>query len=61
MLRSLVPHIGFVAFVPNVANEIGPRDAVGGFNEVRMCDGAEGFADVGGVSYVAVGGEEDGA
>lgn len=26
-----------------------------------MGDGAEGFADVGGVGYVAVGGEEDGA
>lgn len=45
----------------DVADQIGPRDAVGGFDEVRVCDGAEGFANVGGVGYVAVGGEEDGA
>ena len=47
--------------MPNIADEIGPRDAVGAFDKVRVCDWAEGFADVGGVGYVAMGGEEDGA
>ena len=59
MPRSLVPQIGLVTLVPDVADEIGPRDAVGAFDEVGVCDGAEGFADVGGVGYVAMGGEED--
>ena len=45
--------------MPNIADEIGPRDAVGGFDKVRVCDWAEGFADVGGVGYIAMGGEED--
>ena len=47
--------------MPDVADKKGPGDAVGGFDEPGVGDGAEGFADVGGVGYVAVGGEEDGA
>ena len=53
--------VGFVPLVPDVADQIGPGDAVGGFDEPRVGNGAEGFADVGGVGYIAVGGEEDGA
>lgn len=56
-----VAQVGFVAFVGDIAEEIGPGDAVGGANEVGVCDGAEGLAYVGGVGDVAVGGEEDGA
>lgn len=53
--------IGFIPFVPDVADQIRPGDAVGGFDEPGVSDGAEGLADVGGVGDVAVGGEEDGA
>lgn len=61
MSRSLVAEKGFVALVANVTNEIGPGNAVGGSYEIGMGDGAERLADVGGVGYVAVGGEENGA
>ena len=44
----------------HVPDQIGPGDTVGGFDEPRVGDGAEGFADVGRVGDVAVGGEEDG-
>ena len=44
----------------DIPNEISPRNAVSGFDKVRVGDGAEGLADVGGVGYVAVGREEDG-
>lgn len=56
-----VAQVGFVAFVGDIAEEIGPGDAVGGAHEVGVCDGAEGLAYVGGVGDVAVRGEEDGA
>ena len=58
---ALVARVGFVPFVADVADEIGPGDGVGGADDVGVGDGAEGLADVGGVGYVAVGGEEDGA
>lgn len=57
----LVAEVGFVAFVADVADEVGPGDAVGAFDEPGVGDGAEGFADVGCVGYVSVGAEEDGA
>ena len=47
--------------MPDVADEIRPADAVGGFDEPGVSDGPEGLADVGGVGDVAVGAEEDGA
>lgn len=56
-----VAQVGLVAFVGDVADEVGPGDGVGGADEVGMRDGPEGLAYVGGVGYVAVGGEEDGA
>lgn len=57
----LVAQVGFVAFVADVTEEVGPGDAVGAADQPWVGDGAEGFADVGGVGYVAVGAEEDGA
>lgn len=57
----LVAHIGLVPFVRNIAGQVEPGDSVGALDEVGMGDGAEGLADVGGVGYVAVGGEHDGA
>lgn len=45
----------------DVADQIGPGDAVGAFDEPGMGDGPEGFADVGRVGDIAVGAEEDGA
>ena len=47
--------------MPDIADEISPGDTICGFYEPGVGDGPEGFADVGGVGYVAVGGEEDGA
>ena len=47
--------------MPDVSNEICPGDAVRGLDEPGVGDRAEGLADVGGVGYVAVGAEEDGA
>lgn len=49
MQRPLVGAVGFVALVSNVPDEVGPGDAVGGADEVGVRDGAERFADVGGV------------
>ncbi len=40
---------------------VGPGDAVGGFDEFGVGDGAEGFPYVGCVGDVALGGEEGGA
>lgn len=54
-----VAQVGLVAFVGDVADEVGPGDGVGGADEIGVRDGAEGLAYVGGVGYVAVGGEED--
>ena len=45
--------------MPDITDQIGPGDAVGGFDEPGVGDWSEGLADVGGVGYVAVGGEED--
>jgi hypothetical protein len=56
-----VAQVGLVAFVGDIAEQIGPGDAVGGAHEVGVCDGAEGLAYVGGVGDIAVGGQEDGA
>lgn len=61
MQDALVAGVGLVAFVADVADEVGPGDAVGGADEPGVGDGAEGFANVGGVGDVAVGAEEDGA
>ena len=61
MQQALIADVGFVAFVGDVADEVGPGDGVGGSDEAWVGDGAEGFADVGGVGNVAVGAEEDGA
>lgn len=61
MQHPLVPQVRFVSLMRDVADQIRPGDAVGGADQPGVCDGAEGFAHVGGVGYVAVGGEEDGA
>lgn len=58
---ALVVPVGFVAFVGDVPEDICPGDAVCCADPVGVGDGAEGLAYVGGVGYVAVGGEEDGA
>ena len=47
--------------MPNVSYEIRPGDAVRGFDEPGVGDWSEGLADIGGVGYVAVGAEENGA
>ena len=47
--------------MPDVPDQIGPRDAVCGFNEPRVSDWSEGFTNIGGIGYIAVGGEEEGA
>ena len=61
MKDALVAKVGFVAFVGDVTDEVGPADTVRAANEPWVSNGAEGFANVGGVSDVAVGAEEDGA
>lgn len=58
---SRIPKVGFVAFVKNIAENIGPGDRVGASDEMWMCDRSEGFANVGGICDVAMGGEEDGS
>ena len=45
----------------DIADQIGPGDAVGAFDEPGVCDGPEGLANVGRVGYVAVCAEEDGS
>lgn len=57
--RAAIPQIGLVALVPDVADQIGPRDGVGGAHEDRVRDGAERLAYLGGVGDVAVRGEEE--
>lgn len=54
-----IAQVCFVAFVAYVANQVGPGDSIGGANEPRVCYWTEGFANVGGVGDVAVGGEEN--
>lgn len=61
MQRALIRAVSFIPLVRDVAGQVGPRDAVGGAHEVGVRDGAEGLAYVGGVGYVALGGEEGGA
>ena len=61
MFDRLIVEVGFVPLVPHVADQVGPGDAVGRFDEPRVGDGAEGLANVGGVGDVAVSGEKDGA
>ena len=43
----------------DIADQVGPGDAVGAFDEPRVRDRPEGLADVGCVGDVAVGTEED--
>lgn len=54
-----VAQIGLVAFMDDVADQVGPGDAVRGAHQVGMGDGAEGLANVGGVGNIAMGGEKD--
>lgn len=61
MFDRLIVEVGFVPLVPHVADQVGPRDAIGGLDEPGVGDGAEGLANVRGVGDVAVGGEKDGA
>lgn len=61
MFDCLIVQVGLVPLVPHVADQVGPGDAVGGFDEPGVGDGAEGLANVGRVGDVAVGGEKDGA
>lgn len=39
--NALVAEVGFVAFVANVADEVGPGDAVGGADEPGVRNGTE--------------------
>ena len=57
--RAAIPQIGLVALMPDVADQIGPRDGVGGAHEDRVRDGAERLAYLGGVGDVAVRGEQE--
>jgi hypothetical protein len=41
MQHALIPHVGLVSFVRNVAREIQPRDTIGTADEVWMRDRAE--------------------
>lgn len=61
MQHPLIPEIGFVALVSDIAGKVGPGDGVGASDEIRVSDGPEGFANVGGVGDVAVCAEEYGA
>ena len=45
----------------NVADQVGPGYAVSGFDQPRMSDWSKRLADIGGVCYISVRGEEDGA
>ena len=58
---ALVSQVGFIPLVGDVADQIGPGDAVGGLHKPGVRDGAEGFADVGRVGDVTVGAEEESA
>lgn len=61
MEDPLVGTVCFVAFVSDVTGEVGPGNSVGCADPVGMCDGTEGFTDVGGIGYVALGREKGGA
>jgi hypothetical protein len=56
---AAVAEVSFVAFMADVADKVGPGYAVGGADEPRVCDWAEGFAYVRGVGDVTMSGEED--
>lgn len=56
--RSLVVPVGFVPLVRDVAQDVGPRDAVGTADEPRMRHGPEAFTNVGGVRDVTVRGQQ---
>ena len=58
---ALVAHVRFVALVADVADQVGPGDAVGASYQPWVGYWSEGFADVGGVGDVALRGEHDGA
>ena len=57
MQHTLIAEIGFVSFVGDVTDKVGPGDAIGGSNEPRVGYRAERFADIGGVGNVALGAE----
>lgn len=57
--EALVAKTCFVTLVRDIANQIGPTDAVSALDQPRVRDGAERLANVGRVGYVAVGGEQD--
>ncbi len=59
MEDSLVSEVGFISFVADVADEVGPGDTIGATDQPGVGDGTEGFADVGCVGNVAVGTEKD--
>ena len=61
MQHPLISKIGFVALVSDIAGKVGPGDGISASDEIRVSDGPEGFANVGGVGDVAVCAEEYGA
>ena len=61
MTSLLVPQICFISFVPDVSDQVRPRDGIGRLDEPRVGYRPEGLADVAGVGNVPVRGEEDGA
>jgi hypothetical protein len=55
----LVSAVRFIPLMAHVSSQIEPGNAVSALDEIRVCDGAEGLANVGGVGYVSLGGEHD--
>ena len=60
MLNTLVSKICLVAFMTDVSNKIGPRDTISSSDEPRMSYWAERLSNVGGISYVTMGAEQNG-
>ena len=54
MLYALVSQVGFVAFVPYVANEVCPGDTICSFDEPWMSNWAERLSNVRSVGDIAV-------
>jgi hypothetical protein len=51
--------VGLPSFRCDIAGEVEPRDSVRRADELWMCNGAEGLANIGGVGNIAVGRCED--
>lgn len=61
MQYPLISEIGFIALVSYIASKVGPGDGVGPSDEIRVGDGPERLANIGGVGDIAMCTEEYGA